>query len=271
MTAIDPIIKLENVCFCYGVEEVLHNVSFAISDRDLVAVVGPNGGGKTTLLRLILGLEKPSRGTISVMGSTPAAARRRIGYAIQSLQYDPHFPVSCSEVVLMGRVERHRWGWYHPSDRKAADEALARVGMTAFSHKAFAQLSGGQRQRVIIARALACDPCLLLLDEPTANIDAQSEQRLFELFKTLNERITIVIVSHNVNVVTAYASHILCVNHTATLSPVGDLSPTKVLQGPGSEVAVIHHDLTCHVIDSSHVLLSDHKGDLHFHGGQEER
>jgi zinc transport system ATP-binding protein len=261
MTA--PVVEFDDVCFSYGGEEVLHNLSFKVNPLDIIAVVGPNGGGKTTLLRLILGLLKPERGTVRVFGKSPAEARQQIGYVIQHLNYDAQFPVTVRDVVLMGRVERHRFGPYGRADRDEALQALQQVGMEPYAGRPFSDLSGGQRQRVLIAQALVTQPALLLLDEPTANIDTETEKRLFELFRTLSQRITIVIVSHNVNVVTGYVSHVLCVNHTATLNPVGELSPTKVQQEDGREMAVLHHELNCHVIDASRALHSAHKGHRH--------
>ncbi len=222
--AMEAVIDIENVCFRYERQEVLHNINLRIRQGDFVIFVGPNGGGKTTLLRLILGLIEPRFGTIRVLGGSPAQARRHIGYVPQSLQFDAAFPASVLDIVLMGRVERHRFGPYNKQDRAVALDCLWQVGLGEYEKRAFASLSGGERQRVLIAQALACQPELFLLDEPNANLDAIGSQTIYELLRELNKRLTIVLVSHNLNTVESYASHIVCVNHTADMHGLGEVS-----------------------------------------------
>ena len=219
-----PVIEIENVCFRYERQEVLHNINLCIRQGNFVIMVGPNGGGKTTLLRLILGLLEPRFGSIRVLGGSPAQARRRIGYVPQSLQFDAAFPASVLDIVLMGRVERHRFGPYRREDRRVALDSLRQVGLGDYGKRAFASLSGGERQRVLIARSLACQPELLLLDEPNANLDAVGSKTIYELLRELNKNLTIVLVSHNLNTVESYASHIVCVNHTADMHCIGEVS-----------------------------------------------
>ncbi|MDD3954112.1 MAG: ABC transporter ATP-binding protein [Lentisphaeria bacterium] len=220
----EAVIEIEKVCFRYERQEVLHNINLRIRQGNFVILVGPNGGGKTTLLRLILGLLEPLFGNIRVLGGSPAQARRRIGYVPQSLQFDAAFPASVLDIVLMGRVERHRFGPYSREDRAVAQDCLWQVGLGEYGKRAFASLSGGERQRVLIAQALACQPELLLLDEPNANLDAVGSQTIYELLRELNKRLTIVLVSHNLNTVESYASHIVCVNHTAEMHCLGEVS-----------------------------------------------
>ena len=253
-----PIIELEKVCCGYGSQEVLHNVTFALPARSLTGIVGPNGGGKTTLLKLLLGLVAPHYGRVRVLGDAPARVRNRIGYVPQHFPFDQRYPVSAGDVVLAGRIERHRFGPYRRRDRQIVGELLARVGLADRAGRGFAELSGGERQRVLVAQALAAEPELLLLDEPTANVDARVAQELHALFARLAEQITVVMVSHNLSVVAAHASHILCVNHTTELHPAAALAQGHFHTAAGDDLLFIRHDAACHVIDASQVLAAPH-------------
>ncbi len=256
----DFVIDVQDVCFAYGAQEVLHNVSFRVPACAFVAVVGPNGGGKTTLLKLMLGELAPRFGHVRVLDGTPQAVRRRIGYVPQSLPFDPSFPVCVRDVVLMGRVDRHCVGPYRKEDRRAAGAALEQVGMSSFERRPFADLSGGQRQRVLIAQALVSAPELLLLDEPTASVDPDATRQLHTLFLELKADRTIVMVSHNLGVVTGHATHVLCVNRTAEMQVLADVASGTVHQASGGDLALLQHGPECHVIDSSAVLDSPHHG-----------
>ncbi len=253
-----PVIDVENVCFAYGEQEVLHNVSFVVPACAFVTVVGPNGGGKSTLLKLLLGELEPRFGRVRVLGGAPCATRRRIGYVPQSLAFDPSFPVSVRDVVLMGLVDRHAIGPYHAADRRAAETALGQVGMGRFTHRAFADLSGGERQRVLIAQALVSAPELLLLDEPTASVDAAATSQLHALFHGLKADRTIVMVSHNLGAVTRHATHVLCVNHTAEMQVLADVAEGGA--PAAGDLAVLKHDPHCHVLDATGVLDTPHHG-----------
>lgn len=253
-------IEVRDVCFSYGTQEVLHNVSFAVAPRSLVAVVGPNGGGKTTLLKLVLGALAPRYGTVRVLGETPERARARLGYVPQSIPFDPRFPVSVREVVLMGRVGKSRLGTYGRDDREAARQALARVRLAGFERRAFAELSGGERQRVMIAQALSGGSELLLLDEPVANIDPEHASLMYELFRELSAEVTVMMVSHNLGVVTGHATHVLCVNRTAGLHAIGEVASATFTEAFGGSLTTIRHDADCHVLDPSAALHAPHHG-----------
>lgn len=257
----EPIIDVRDVCFGYGAQEVLHNISFQVADREMVAIVGPNGGGKTTLLRILLGLQVPRWGTVRIFGVAPVRARRRIGYVPQSLQFDIRFPVSVMDVVLMGRVGLRGMGRYRREDRAAACKALEQVEIPELQDRPFSALSGGQRQRVLVAQALSADPDLLLMDEPTASVDAATEYRLYELFARLRQQRAVVLVSHNLTVVTRHATSVLCVNRTADLHRIEDVTSTVFQQPGGGDWALLRHDASCHVIDPSAVLTSPHSGE----------
>jgi zinc transport system ATP-binding protein len=249
------------VCFAYERQEVLHNVDLSVPEKSLVAVVGPNGGGKTTLVKLALGLLKPQRGTVHVFGTAPERRRRSIGYVAQHISFDPAFPVSAIDVVLMGRTDRHWLGPYRRGDRTKANEALERVHLGHMKRRALTHLSGGERQRALIAQALVSDPELLLLDEPTANVDTTVEHDIYELLHELNEHMTIVVISHNLNVVTRHASHVACVNRTASLVRMDELSEGALHAFQRGDVTVLQHGPGCHVLDPSGAMRQPHHGE----------
>ena len=253
------ILEFKDVCFAYDREEVLHNVNLNVESGSLVAVVGPNGGGKSTLLRLALGLLSPMRGSVRVFDASPEIERHRIGYVPQYFQFDPAFPVRVLDVVLMGLVTRNSLGPYRQNHRKVSMAALDRVNMTHLAGKGFSQLSGGERQRVLIAQALVSDPDLLLLDEPTANVDSTVEHQIYDLLHMLNEEVTIVVVSHNLLVVTRHASHVICVNRTASILPMSRLTDEELEAAYRGDLAVLHHKLSCHVIYPSVVMNTPHR------------
>ncbi|MBK9118137.1 MAG: ABC transporter ATP-binding protein [Phycisphaerales bacterium] len=236
-----PVVKLQNVSFAYGAVPVVQDVSFALAPGDFACIVGPNGGGKTTLLRLMLGLLQPQSGAVHLFGRPPIAARRRIGYMPQYTQLDPQFPALVRDVVRMGLLHNWHLGPFFGRAVARADEALREVGMAEFARRPFAALSGGQRQRVLIARALACNPELLLLDEPTANLDPLVQDDMTQLLTQLNRRLTIVLVSHDVGFVARHVRTVICVNRTAVLHRAEEVTGDSIraLYGPG--VQLVHH------------------------------
>ncbi|MFH1035660.1 MAG: metal ABC transporter ATP-binding protein [Pseudomonadota bacterium] len=236
-------IDIRDLGFAYNGEPVLSEVNLTVAPRDFAAVVGPNGGGKTTLLKLILGLLTPSAGRLSVLGQTPAAARTLIGYMPQHPQMDYSFPVTVLDVVLMGRLGcGGGLGRYNRADRRAAGQALAQVGLAELGERPFHDLSGGQRQRVLIARALAGEPRLLLLDEPTANVDVRGEREVFELLKELNQHIVVVVVSHDLGFVSPYVQNVICVNRRVVSHPTSQVTGQVIADIYGGEVRMVRHD-----------------------------
>lgn len=260
MSESDPAIEVRDVCFSYGTQEVLHNVSFEIQRRSLVAVVGPNGGGKTTLLKLLLGAVKPRFGTILVLGKPPEEARVHIGYVPQSLPFDARFPVSVREVVLMGRVGKSRFGTYGREDWNVARRSLERVRLETLEKRPFGELSGGERQRVMVAQALAGGSELLLLDEPVANVDPEHASLMYDLFQELIAEVTVMMVSHNLGVVTGHATHVLCVNHTAGLHAIGEVASATFTEAFGGSLTTIRHGADCQVLDPTATMLTPHHG-----------
>lgn len=269
-----PVISVNDVCFAYNEREVLHNVSFEVAPHAFVAVVGPNGGGKTTLLKLLMGGLNPRYGTLQILGSTPQAARSRIGYVPQYTPFDAHFPLFVRDAVLMGRVGIAPLGLYRRTDRLRVKQVLEQVGLEGFEHRSFAKLSGGERQRVLIAQALVAEAELLLLDEPVANVDPDQSGRLYALFKELTKTVTVLMVSHHLGVVTSHATHVLCVNGTAELHAIGEVaSETFTAAYGGGALTAIQHRTACHVIDASTAMHQPHRGHASESslGGQERR
>lgn len=239
------VIDIKNMSFSFGDHLILDDVSLTIKQKEMVGIVGPNGGGKTTLLRLMLGLLQPSKGTIEILGSSPDQASRRIGYVPQQRIFDPLFPVSVLDVVLMGRIGKSWGGRFSKKDRQAALQALVDVDLIDHKNASFADLSGGQRQRTLIARALASSAELLFFDEPTANVDSFAEGKLYELLSRLNKELTILIVSHDVGFVSKYVSSVVCVNRFVRVHPTSLLDGQSIQDIYKKEVAFIHHDHRC--------------------------
>jgi zinc transport system ATP-binding protein len=205
------VIELDHVWFSYQASPVLVDVTFALPRGEFLGIIGPNGGGKTTLLRLMVGL-KPDRGTIRVLGQEPSVASSKVGYVPQDTDFNRGFPISVLDVALMGRLSRLRRGrGYSKEDREKVEQILERVGMLEYRERPIGKLSGGQRQRVFIARALATEPEILFLDEPTAGVDRDFRTDLYDILRELNQEVTIVVITHDIGVVSGMRS-IACVN-----------------------------------------------------------
>jgi len=241
-----PVIEIKNLSFAYNGFVVLENVNLTIVDREFICIVGPNGGGKTTLLKLILGLLQPTAGAVTVFHDAPERVRHRIGYVPQHALVDPAFPVTAFDVALMGRIsKKRRWGFFSRSDKDAAQEALAMMELEDVAHVPFSSLSGGQRQRVLIARALAGEPELLLLDEPTSSLDLHVENQFYEQLREINRRLTVMVVSHDVGFVTPFASSVVCVKRSVAIHPTSDISGEKIIELYGTDMRLVRHDHRC--------------------------
>jgi len=210
----DAIMSFRSVTFRYGTRVVLEEVNFAIHEGESVCIVGPNGGGKTTLLKLALGLLKPNTGRVEVCGEVPQNVRLKVGYVPQTMAFDSQFPMTVLDVVLMGRLGLAGLGFWRQRDKVEAGQALDEMGIIDLIDRPFAALSGGQRQRVLIARALVSNPRLLLLDEPTAHVDASAETQFRELLGRLHKKMTIITVSHDLGFVSSQVRKVVCVNRT---------------------------------------------------------
>ncbi len=222
-----PIIELDQVSFSYQNTPVLKQVSFQVYPGEFIGIIGPNGGGKTTLLKLILGFLKPSCGRLRVFGNAPSGLLHhspRLAYVPQSVRFDRDFPISVEEVVLSGLLSHLPWyGRFCRADREAAKQALEQTGLVHLSEHPFGTLSGGQAQRVLIARALVSKPELLLLDEPTASVDSQAEADIYALLNQLKGKMTILMVTHDLRAAIDQVERVLCVQ-----SSVISLKPEEV-------------------------------------------
>lgn len=206
------IIKIEKVTFSYGKEEILRDITLPIYEDDFLGIIGPNGGGKTTLLKLILGLLEPKNGKISVFGKSPKKARNEIGYLSQFKNIDFDFPVTAHGIVLLSRVGNKLIKRYSKEDKEAVKKSMKELGIWNLRDKKLNELSGGEKQRVFVARALANEPKILILDEPMSNLDIHIQEEFYKILKQLNKKIAIVIVDHDLEMVSKYAKEVVCVN-----------------------------------------------------------
>lgn len=205
-----PIVEIKDLSFSFNDHMVLEGVNLAVPEKGFVAMIGPNGGGKSTLLKLMLGLLDSYQGTIHIFGEHPRQSAHRIGYVPQEIGINMSFPISVTDVVLMGRLKPGRR--YSQADKTAAQKVLDQLEMWEFRNHRIGELSGGQRQRVFIARALVNDPELLLLDEPTASVDSKHQADFYSLLKDLNKSSAILVVSHDIMVISGYVKSVACVN-----------------------------------------------------------
>lgn len=202
------IINISNLFYKYNKTDVLENINLSIKDNDFLAIIGPNGGGKSTLLKLILGLLTAQDGKIE-----KKIKNNQVGYVPQNTNLNIDFPITALEIVLMGIINsKKRIFGYSKEDIEKAKSSLAKVSMSDFANSKIGDLSGGQRQRVFIARALCSNPKVMLLDEPTASIDVKGQREIYELLKELNSSICIVVVSHDISVLLNYAKNVAHIN-----------------------------------------------------------
>lgn len=222
-----PVIEISHLYFAYDKQSILEDINLTVEEKDFLAIIGPNGGGKSTLLKLILGIIKPQKGSIRVLGKAPAKSLTHIGYVPQNTNINTDFPIKVIEVVMMGHVEGKRplFG-YGKHEVLCAMGALEQVGMADYAQTKIGSLSGGQRQRVMIARALCAHPKILILDEPTSSIDITGQREIYELLKTLNEEVTIIVVSHDISVILEYANKAAHVNKNLSFHDISDKHAT---------------------------------------------
>jgi len=213
----DRVINCENVTYGYDDVPVLKNATFNVNRGEFIGVIGPNGGGKTTLLKLILGFLKPDSGVVQLFGGEPRVNLGKVAYVPQNLRYDKKFPISVYELVLSGLLSKLPWyGRYTGEQKKKASKVLKLMGLDALENRSLGTLSGGQVQRALIARALVSDPDLLILDEPTANVDSEAESEIYDLLKKLAGSVTILMVTHDLTASIKLVDRVVCVQNTIT-------------------------------------------------------
>ncbi len=204
-------VEINNLSVKYNEQLVLKDINFSIEEKDFVAIIGPNGGGKSTLLKIILGILTPNKGDVKVFGKAPKKARDLMGYLPQNLKFDHDFPINVFETVLTGRYHGLFKG-YTEKDDNAVLQALKDVEMDEFKDRQISKLSGGQMQRVFIARAIVREPKLLIMDEPMASIDPEMQHSFYKLMSRLKDNMAIVLVSHDVGAVSTHVDKIACLN-----------------------------------------------------------
>ncbi len=243
------VIDLDNIWLQFQDKIILENITFKVKEHDFLGIIGPNGGGKTTLLKIILGLIKPSRGRIKVFGKTPEKTRHLIGYVPQITRFDLDFPATVWDVVSTGRLGPTKiLKRYNELDRERVNGVLEDVDIVDLKNAPISRLSGGERQRVLIARALASEPRLLLLDEPTASIDKKLDTRLWEFFAQLKKEITIILVTHDISAVSIHVDKIACLNRRLFYEGKKEITPEVWAETYKCPVDMIAHGLPHRVL-----------------------
>lgn len=248
------VISLKEVSFSYNGHEVLKDVNLEVPEKDFLALMGPNGGGKTTLIKICVGLLKPKKGSVSVFGVDPAKVRDKIGYVPQDINRNNNFPSNVFDVVLTGRLSRKKGLRRSVSseDKKKVEEILEQMHLYEYRKRRIGELSGGQRQRVFIARALVGEPEILFMDEPTASVDPSFQTELYKLLKKLNEHLTIVVVSHDMSVLSSYVKSVACVNGSVFYHGVPELTEEIIGKVYHCPVELIAHGVP-------HRVLKEHR------------
>ena len=249
----NEIIKFENVYFSYGNNLVLESINFSVRKGDYIALMGPNGGGKSTMLKIILGIIKPDKGVIKVFDKDPASQRQRVGYLTQSNSFDFSFPISVSDLVLMGRY-RIKNRYYGNKDKAAVFEALKKVNMEEFVKRHINTLSGGQLQRVLIARAIVKNPEILLLDEPMSGVDPEAQKSIYDILIKLNKEMTVILITHDTSVVSSEIGSVACLNRNLFYHGPVEGSLGKLANAYKCPVEVISHGIP-------HRVLGEHSND----------
>jgi len=252
----DEIVKLEDVTVTFDGDTVLDKVNFAVLEKDCIGIIGPNGSGKTTLLRVILGLVTPDSGRVSILGSAPDKGRKHVGYVPQFTEFDKTFPITVGEFAMLGRLPGSRLARrFDDLDRQKTEEALKKVDLLELKGRQLGVLSGGERQRAYIARALATDPKVLLMDEPTANIDVKMEKGFYDLLAELRKDMAIVLVSHDISIITVNVDRIACLNKQLYMHDPSEINEEVLEKTYKCPVEMLAHGVP-------HRVLKEHE-----HGG----
>jgi zinc transport system ATP-binding protein len=246
----------------YEHEQVLEDVNLSVYEGDFVGLIGPNGGGKTTLVKVLLGLLPPTRGEVRIVGQPVAKGRRYIGYVPQIAEFDRDFPVNVWEVTRMGRLGRRGLlQRFRQEDDDIVAQALREVNMLELRDRPIGELSGGQRQRVYIARALASEPEILILDEPTSSVDPQVSVSIYELLNELNAHVTVTLISHDVSVMSSYVKTVGCLNRRLFYHNDRDLTPEMLEQAYQCPVDLIAHGVPHRVFAEHGTIIHEHSAE----------
>lgn len=252
------VIEVSGIDVYYGNVQALKDINLVVRERDFLAIMGPNGGGKSTLLKAILGLVPVDKGEIRIFGGRGRKSRRLIGYVPQFSSVDRNFPISVIEVVLLGAL-KPGLSFFHKftkAEKKRAVDLLNKVGLGELKDRSISQLSGGEFQKLLITRALMTEPKLLLLDEPTASVDMSSSQDIYSLLGELNKEITIVMVTHNVMAISSNVKELACLNMGLVYHGDPELSEEVVNGLFGCPVELVAHGVP-------HRVLKEHQEGNH--------
>lgn len=248
-----PAVKLSNLYARYDDIVALEDINCEIKHGDYLGIIGPNGGGKTTLLKILLGLLKPAKGKALIYGKPPSQGRTLIGYVPQYTVFDREYPINVWDVALMGRLNHSGFiKRYSSDDKQMTESSLNRVGMLPLARRQIGRLSGGQLQRVLIARALASQPKILLLDEPTSSVDPETETSVYELLGELNQKMTIILVSHDIGAISKHVNSIACLNRKLFHHGSKDLTPEVIESVYGCPIDLIAHGTPHRVLKHHH-------------------
>lgn len=250
-----PAVDVSGVSYRKNGSLILDQVSFTVREGDMYAVIGPNGGGKTTLLKIILGLLPASAGTVRIFGEPPAVGRCRAGYVPQFRSFDFRFPITVREMVLSGRLSHTRgvMRHYRDEDHRVTRSVLEELGLLDLSDRPIRNLSGGEQQRVILGRALVGRPRLLVLDEPTVYVDAPTEVHFFDILEELRRSMTILLVSHDIGVISRHVTRVACLNRTLHTHDTPQITEDMIAATYRCPVDLIAHGMP-------HRVLGEHQG-----------
>ncbi|MCD7852151.1 MAG: ABC transporter ATP-binding protein [Parabacteroides sp.] len=250
----DKLIDIEHVTASYGSKTVLRDVSLTVWKDDFLGIIGPNGGGKTTLLKVILGLLSPVSGTIRFYEDGKAVSSLRIGYLPQLNNIDKKFPISVREVIASGLAsEKRLFRSYNPSQKERVEEVIGKMGLEELAGRAIGELSGGQLQRVLLGRSIVSRPQVLILDEPNSYVDKRFESYFYKLLEEINKESAIILVSHDIGTVLAMVKNIACVNETLHYHPGADVSEEWLGEKYACPIELIGHG------DLPHRVLKKHE------------
>jgi zinc transport system ATP-binding protein len=249
------LVEIRGLAFAFNGETVLQDVNLDIPQGSFMAIIGPNGGGKTTLLKLMLGILKPDQGTIRIFGTLPNDAASRIGYVPQDVHVNRGFPISVQDVVRMGGIKGGGgWRSFSEKDKALVQESLERVDMWNFRNRRMDDLSGGQRQRVYLARSLVSEPELLFLDEPMSSVDTRGQTEFYDFLLELNRTVTIVVVSHDAMILSSHARSVACVNQQLFYHDRPEITKDMLEMAYHCPVELIGHGLP-------HTVFPEHSED----------
>ena len=250
----NKLINIDNIVAGYDNKIVLHDVSLDIWENDFLGIIGPNGGGKTTLLKIILGLLKPKSGSVRYFDGEKEVSTLKIGYLPQMNKIDKKFPISVREVVLSGLMaEKPRFRDFTAEQKQRAEEVIAQMGLQELAKRAIGDLSGGQLQRVLLGRSMVSRPKVLILDEPNSYVDKRFESHFYNLLEEISKESSIILVSHDIGTVLSMVKNIACVNETLHYHSGADISAEWLENKYACPIELVGHGDLPHRVLKNHI------------------